>query len=393
MSGFTTNKSHKDQRGIVSIIVVSILTITLALIAIGFSKLADRELTQASDRELSNQAYYAAQSGISDAIAYLSSPGATSFPGCAPPAAARTYFQPNLANGAEYSCISVNNTPQVLTASGLAPNNPQVLLVSGSNLRDLYISWENAQISKAAATGLNPTYGNLPREDTLAGGETGLLRVGIYRVPAGDHSDTNAGLAAHTAVYYLYPNWSGGSPSAGAITYAENYSLANGPGGSDGSFVHGNCSLTPKTPPSNPQQAATYFCNSEIKGLDPASTYYLYLTSQYATLNVNVTGDDGGSPTPSPVTFSNSQAVIDVTGQGSDVIQRVRAHVNLASPFDVPAYAVQSMETLCKDFTVTLGTSPNQYGAATPLDSANDPACVGPAGTGTISGGIGTKGH
>ncbi|HET7827637.1 MAG TPA: hypothetical protein VFK97_02110 [Candidatus Saccharimonadales bacterium] len=396
MSG--VDQTSKDQRGIVSILVVSILTITLSLIAVGFSKLADRELRQASDRELSTQAYYAAQSGLNDAVAYLAA-GGTTLTGCSDwtsvttPVNASDYFTSDLSGGAgvaKYSCISVNNHPQVLTAEP-SPGQPQVIKISATGLKNLYIAWQNhTYASSPAALG---SLGQLPRQDTsLPAGATGLLRAGLYLVPAGDTSDTNDNLSSYSRVYYLYPNLGTGSP--GPIPYGGgSYSITgHGPGGNNGNFVPGNCKFTPPLPnpvPSN-SQAINHYCNSKITGLNGSSnTYYLYLTAQYAALDVSIQGTDAAN---NPVTFSGAQAVVDVTGQGTDVIQRIRATVNLTSQFNVPAYAVQSMQTLCKAFNLPL-IALGQYGpAAQALDSNTDPGCAAPAGTASVTGG-GTAGH
>src|SRR6056297_3601709 len=62
---------RNNQAGFVSIIVASILMVIMTLITIGFTQLMQREQRQALDRQLSTQAYYAAESGINDFYTYL----------------------------------------------------------------------------------------------------------------------------------------------------------------------------------------------------------------------------------------------------------------------------------------------------------------------------------
>ncbi|HET6864123.1 MAG TPA: pilus assembly PilX N-terminal domain-containing protein [Candidatus Saccharimonadales bacterium] len=382
MDSLISNKWHKNERGIVSILVVTILTITLSLIAIGFSKLADRELRQASDRELATQAYYAAQSGINDAIAYLVA-GGTGFSGCAnwptSPVDGNQYFSQDLSGGAgaaKYSCISVDTSPQVLKAT-VYPGEPQLLKVSAANLQNLFIAWEN----QSPSTKWLPAGNSLPPEDSAAGkGATGVLRVGIYGVPpSGTFSDSQ--LSGNLRVYYLYPNGSiTGIPGTTDYTTG-SYSVASGPGGTNGNFVPGNCKNPRPIPVPSPDQDPHY-CNSEVKNLNSSYTYYLYLTAQYAPLKVSVEGTDNSNKT---VDFVKSQAIVDVTGQGSDIIQRLRTTVDLNSQFSLPNYAVQSMETLCKNFTVDI-SGQGQYGAPH-LNETTDPACALPAGGGGVVGG------
>ena len=395
MDGLKLNYQHKEEKGIVSILVVTILTITLALIALGFSKLADRELRQASDRELSTQAYYAAQSGINDAIAYLSA-GGTGFSGCAnwptTPVNGSQYFTQDLSAGtgaAKYSCISVDTSPQVLRAT-VNPGEPHLLKVSSANLQNLFIAWENTKYS--AGPKWLPGGNSLPPEDSAAGnGATGVLRVGIYGVPpSGTFSDSQ--LSGNLRVYYLYPNGSiTGNP--GTVNYNGGcYSTLSGLNGcgvspnNNGSFVPGNCK-SPRPAPVPSPDAVPHYCNSEIQNLSGSNTYYLYLTAQYSPLTVSVEGTDNSNK---PVDFVKSQAIVDVTGQGADVIQRVRATVDLSSQFSLPNYAVQSMQTLCKNFNIQI-SGQGQYGPAVPNETL-DPACAWPAGGGGVVGG-GTAGH
>src|SRR5258708_5693843 len=65
------NKS--GQQGIVSIIVTIILMLVLTLIVLSFAKVSRREERNALDRQLSTQAFYAAESGINDSTVVIKS--------------------------------------------------------------------------------------------------------------------------------------------------------------------------------------------------------------------------------------------------------------------------------------------------------------------------------
>jgi Tfp pilus assembly protein PilX len=82
LKAYKSKEIQTNQSGIVSLIIVAILAIVLGLVAIGFSQLTNRELKQAGDRELNAQAFYAAESGVNDALAYLQDPGAAPLSGC-----------------------------------------------------------------------------------------------------------------------------------------------------------------------------------------------------------------------------------------------------------------------------------------------------------------------
>ena len=384
MTKSRNDRPSDDQRGVISIIVVSILTITLALIAIGFSRLADRELRQASDREESVQAYYAAQSGVNDAIAYIAD-GGTAFSGCAnwpsSPVNGNQYFAPDLSSpagepgAAKYSCISVDPTPQTLSYP-VTPGKPQIVKISASGLKNLLIGWQN---TNGGMAGLG-SFGDLPIENGLNPNATGVLRVGIYQVSGG--SVSNDDLANDSMVFYLYPNSGSGNPGSATYSPGQYKIKANGPIGSNGDFVRGNCRASGNQP----------YCSSEIKGFSN-NTYYLYLTAQYAPLSVQITGTNAANK---PVSFSGDQVSVDVTGQASGQIQRIRAAIGLNDQFDTPNYAVQSMETLCKAFNLEILPpvgGVGQYGSATLASGApSDNACQAPDGGGPIAGG-GTAGH
>jgi Tfp pilus assembly protein PilX len=69
---------EQNEQGLVAIVIVSTIIVILSLMTIGFSRIMDRELRQALDRELASQAHYAAESGLNDARRYVAQ--ATSLP-------------------------------------------------------------------------------------------------------------------------------------------------------------------------------------------------------------------------------------------------------------------------------------------------------------------------
>lgn len=71
MSKHNNNKIRSNQEGIVAIIVAVILTVLMSLIILAISQNANREQRQALDRQLSDQAFYNAESGVNDLANYL----------------------------------------------------------------------------------------------------------------------------------------------------------------------------------------------------------------------------------------------------------------------------------------------------------------------------------
>src|SRR6476661_1567387 len=64
-------KSDKSQTGLASIIIVFMLTIIISLLTLGFSRLMDRAIQQASGNDLNAAADYAVRVGITEVASYL----------------------------------------------------------------------------------------------------------------------------------------------------------------------------------------------------------------------------------------------------------------------------------------------------------------------------------
>ncbi|HVS79136.1 MAG TPA: hypothetical protein VHD84_02515 [Candidatus Saccharimonadales bacterium] len=370
-------QKNTDESGVVSLLVVSVLAVVLALVSIGFSHLMDRELRQAEDRELSAQAYYAAEAGLNDARNYLQNSN-TSFAGCATPASAGEFVSGgDLSNGggaAKYSCVSVNTTPNQLVYA-LQAGQSVTFKVSLATMASMYFGWEN----QSYPNGPQPlgSLGTLPREDQVNPNSTGVLRVGIYPIPTslpGGVTNTNDYLSYLSRSYFMYPN--SGDGTAGSVSYSNN-----------GSFVPGNCNVSRPIPINNPSATPRY-CNSVLTGLSGSSnTYYVRLTAEYAPLNVSIQATNGGNS--NPLSFSNVQGIVDVTGAGTDVLQRIQARIDLSNEYEAPSFGLQSMVAICKGFRVYVPDL-GQYGNVMPPDQSfnnSDGACAQPNGGGSISGG------
>jgi len=389
-------KDAKKQSGLVSLIVVSILAVVLGLIAVGFSQLMDREARRALDNELSAQAYYAAISGLNDARAYLAA-GGTDFSGCTNwPALGNQYFVSDLSNGsniAKYSCVSIDSSPNDLVYT--IPEDQSVTFkISQQNINRLYFGWENAN-NHSTFVPLTPsgTTGSLPQEPGLPSNNAGLLETSVYavpfgyttQVPPGYPSDSNAILNTLARTYFMYPNSGGGAP--GGIDYTQK----------NGSYVPGNCK-SPNVDPVTGSNSDYRLCNTYIDNLNfngvnhtLNNVYYVRLTARYAPLNVKVQATQlNGAGGQTPITgISDAQAVVDVTGQGTDVLQRIRARIDLTKAVQQPSYEIQSMAEVCKGFDVEM-VAQGVYG-----DASNDPsisgynynnACAFPDGGGNVVG-------
>src|SRR4051794_35527663 len=107
-------KSRVDQKGFASIVVALVMIVVFGLLTIGFTQLARHEQQNSLSKQLANQAYYAAESGINATIKNLSTiathPPATGqcispsdFPSVPPSFPANNYVDPSL--DVKFTCV------------------------------------------------------------------------------------------------------------------------------------------------------------------------------------------------------------------------------------------------------------------------------------------------
>src|SRR5581483_12189470 len=111
------NKWQTSQSGMASFLIVMIMMVVITLIILGFSQVTRRNEREALDRELSSQAFYAAESGVnvttSKIAAYVKTNGYTTLPDktTCPNAYDPTAVGgvgaaiPNLGSGVRYTCV------------------------------------------------------------------------------------------------------------------------------------------------------------------------------------------------------------------------------------------------------------------------------------------------
>ncbi len=315
--------TNADQQGIVSIVVTIILMLVITLIVLSFAKISRREQRNALDRQLSTQAFYAAESGVNDAKKVIESWASTNdarlpinymntcdqFATAA--GAGITLSAPLFAgSAASYTCLFVDATPPEFEytrtdAQVIFPFNP----VGGGN-QTIKISWDDGDpgtnYSAANCPGLSP--GNNPVSSATCAAP--LLRIEI------------ANLASSiTKVIFAYPGASDSSPTFGA-------GLATGSG------VTGLCGsgATPKE------------CSVTINSVPAGS--YVRVKSIYRSVALTIQANSGAE-------LIGGQVIIDSTGKAADVVRRIQVRIpyggTLSNP---PAYSVQGTDKVCKKFSI-----------------------------------------
>lgn len=320
----------KDQHGIISIMMTMVIMIVISLIVIGLAQVSRNEQTQTLNSQLSTQAYYAAESGVNDAVTILKNmsgiPPAKTTCGNTPEYQLNQVLNTDGKNNVKYTCVLIDPTPPVLLYQlSSAPTVITIKPASGGTVNDLTFKWSvpgdlsvsNYTSCPSASTTLS---GNVFKPATGSGSwqcPYGVLRVDI--VPATDF--TRQGLYNDTMSATIVPtsNGSGGSsaftPSKGVIVAASG------------------CSTS---------------CQYTFTGMS-ASEYFVRVSELYQTGALTVSSSAGS--------FAGSQVMIDATGKASGVLRRIRVAVDISqgNQNSDTVGAIISGQSVCKKFSTAKG--------------------------------------
>lgn len=323
--------------------VTLIMMLVISLIVIGFAQVARRNQREALDRQLSAQAYYAAESGVNDVVKAISSGSITDIATNASyttdcnslPTALAGLGTQNVLNASgtanvKYVCLLVNSKPTSVNYT-IVGNQKAVAvpLTLNGNLTQLQIKWD------ASGTLRNPTTCGsataLPRTTAWAC-DYALLHVDLAQAvslggnPAQELSD-------NTVSFYLRPATSGASPTSTVSNF--NFAAASTARARSAAVA---CDTTTGT------------CTATLRFTGGASSaqYYLRISSLYNDAsNVRISGTVNGSTL---ATFSNAQIAVDSTGKAEDQLRRIAVRLP-AQTNNLPANALQTNAILCKTFT------------------------------------------
>jgi len=345
---------HKQQKGFVSIIVASILMILLTLITIGLSRIMQREQRQSLDRQLSTQAFYAAETGVNDVQAKIQSKtlaieekkdcDVTNWPtdganGVVDPS------NPSIA----YTCLIYDSTPSSLEFNNgsIKTQESRIFPVqskNGGNINSIKFEWSGSggvnKIQGANCTGTTPlapaNIGSVP-----------ILRIDLMRLPT-TGSIVRQDLIDQTVTTYLYPH----SELDACGNIKGDLSLYAGDLGGgqtkNGQLVNVDC-----------RGAVNYGCSFEytdmagVGSLPPSNRYFVRLKSIYNDADVRVTS----TATAAGVDFEfvGAQTVVDSTGIANDVLRRMKVYLSNSSSYPVPEFVFQSADGVCKQLNVAPG--------------------------------------
>lgn len=327
---------HKQQRGFVSIIVASVLMVLLSLVTIGFSRYMQREQRQALDRQLSTQAFYAAETAVNDVYSRLDD---NTLPNEKTDCDV-TDWPINGANGAvdvtgnepvNYTCLIYDKTPDsLLFTDSITTSRSKIFPIQSADTTEtistLKFTWNGEFGSTTIDTPSSPAPETnvctnnpdlLPTQ--FASGTVPMLRMDIIQAPTAGYDREY--LIDNTASIYLYPK------NCGFVTG----SFGNYIGAQKGQVVNVNCS-------------SGLGCEFTVTGLSE-DKYVVRVRSVYTnvgTLLVEATDSSGND-----VEFLNAQTLVDATGKANDVLRRIETRIANTPDFPVPEGVIDATD-ICK---------------------------------------------
>lgn len=323
---------RNNQEGIVSIMVTMILMIVITLIVVGFAQVTRRTQRETLDRQLSTQAYYAAESGVNEAISYFKAnsgaPAIDTTNNCSSFLSILKTFKgdPNVnvlntssGNNVSYTCLMVNSKPPMLQKAPLDQSSNTVWhLLNNDGLPFTYLqfTWNKnggyAGANSCTNTTVRPSVANWNCS-------FGILRVDLAEASTLNNAKLESNAGVNTI--FMIPNFSG----VGITTLSANKAIVA------------------------QAQCGGSTCTVRVNGLTSAE-YYARLTIIYQRSDsVSVTGGDavGG------VLFKDGQAIIDATGKAQDQTRRIQVRIPLIQQVNLlPNTGIQTTDSTCKQLTV-----------------------------------------
>lgn len=385
------NSMKNNQSGFASIIIAMVLILVLSLMTVGFAQLMQREQRSALDKQLSSQAYYAAESGVNDAVAAINNGFDTSKTTCAPYTSAQantldsgnpkspasTYLTNNQVGadtGAKYTCLLINLTPTFIGGELQVGLSPKVFELSAfyngspEGIEEIAISWKSTNgntfftyVPQNASTVKFPPVGG------AGAGDTGVIEAEV--IPNNNISVSRQSLIDDAETFYLCPDLDNGGPTNcpnQTGEYEPAPSSINNNGFDSGTVLGGHCQTT--APGNNIEY---YNCTSYIdfptnQTTPPPDSVFIILRSLYTNSLFYLTVNNGNKV---PLDIGNSVALIDSTGQAQDTLRRIQVEAPLQASYPVPGGSL-GLNSICKQVeaapTPSLSTTPGGTTACNP---------------------------
>lgn len=332
-------KIHQNQSGAVSMIVTILIMLLITLIVLAMSQNANNEQRQALDRQLSDQAFYNAESGINDTASYLyEKRNDTTVPLASTSDCNFKPYPAAVPNGEidgptgvnKYTCILYDKAPTTLVFDDVGTADSKVVPIEPAvgGLSNLTISWDDQANPNSNVSNCNFVVPNTKLPPSLPPGcEIGGVRVDLIP-PISPAVNNRDGLNKATLSAFLLPGTSGGSLAFNGA-YPEN----------QGAIGIAKCS-----------NASSRRCKITLNNIPPKFT--LHIKSLYKGTDINIEGFNGAA-----VRFNNAQIMIDSTGRANDVLRRMQVRVPAQPQFRHAEFVIQAKDSVCKIIDVGKGAA------------------------------------
>lgn len=357
-----------NQQGIVSIMVAMVLMAVMTLIVLGFAEISRRDQRETLDRQLSAQAFYAAETGVNDAQHVIETDlnNGTPVPeqtDCNGQYQASISSELDTGTNVRYTCLLVDPAPMSLHYM-LSPGDTSKVfpLESGdagsSTIKSVKLQW--APTKSADSTPLSncpsnsaASYKQLPPA-TGPGSwncDFGVVRVDL--VPINGSTTTRGGLLANTFTAFFVPT------TLNSKTQNVNFNGRNVYGGSVNQGILSAAGCTPN--------AENGLCYMTIKiNSTNSSNYYMRVSIIYkdtTALDIFAYSTPGASAGQLPL--KNAQALVDSTGQAQDVLRRIQVRIPMSNNGALRSdYALETTNSICKEFTTYPGFAADASGVS-----------------------------
>ena len=328
------NFKKYDENGLVSIMIASVLMVIMALITLGFTRIVQNEQRQALDAQLSQQAFYAAESGINVAASRPGFPGRQAKTDCD----VSGYNAGVIREGVDdvvFTCLLIDPTPRSLEFNNdsITTNRPKIVPINtNEQLSQISFEWRDNSGVGDVSTTCSDVSSLTFAPDAENWGKIAAVKLELIAIPEGNITRGNI-LANHFSTIFY--------PCNNSVASEMNYNDATG-ARRIGRITPVNCAQT----------SGEYQCRMTInvpEALRSSREFYARFNSVYRNIDVRITGLDIAGNEP---LFSNAQAVVDSTGRANDVFRRLQARVPLYDIYPLPNGVLQTLDDICKNYEV-----------------------------------------
>lgn len=323
------------QGGFVSIFTVIIIMSILTLLTIGFTTVTQRAQRVTLDNQQNTQAFYAAESGVNDAIRELRTNPSLVKNDCQTGGSLNAFNYGDLSGSdgfdVSYTCVLVIANPTAQSFDSvpvLGSGEPVVTTLAsqtGANITSVRIAFDSTQ-GVADAVGPTPAGSAFSANDPILpnvsswGSRVGILRVDLVPVASVDRNS----LISNSYSTYLIPNETG-PPSINISPGATNQAA---------SFEVDCTNTVPR-------------CTGELKlSVATANRFKVRLTAYYKSVRVSSLEIYDGATLLNQI---DGQVIIDSTGKSGDILRRIQVAypLNRSVGYHDP-FALNTAGDICK---------------------------------------------